>query len=118
MSDNVRLILLEEKVKSYNTKIKLMNIAIIAYIIIVLVVSIGTIIHWVKFDTLTWIQIVKWSLSTYWWAYLYIIYCRFFLKYKIKAIHSARECYLRDLYKEKKKIEENIKKAEETSVYK
>ena len=70
----------DDKIQELQKELNHRNILVIIYALVLIVyvaldifLPISLIIHWVKNDTMTFIQIMKWTVCTYWWAYLYII---------------------------------------------
>ncbi len=51
---------------------------LLIYVGLDLFLGISFIVHWVKNDNLTFIQTIKWSIGSYWWAYIYVIIVRLF----------------------------------------
>ena len=87
---------LREQVKKYG---QLMMIYTIMYIIEALgavFVSIATFIHWFGNDSLTRMQLFKWSLNHYWFIYAFIIFMIFF-KFKIQEDNSTYKSFQQQL---------------------
>ena len=70
---NDRITYLETKIKECEIKNLLSIIAILVQIIMYLIAIIGCLVKWITDDTLTYMQMFKWSMKNFWWAYLYIL---------------------------------------------
>lgn len=99
---NDRITYLQSEVTKSGIKVIIGALALIFRIAVDLAIFIGFIVHWMKNDTLTFMQTLKWSLGTYWWAYLYSIVITF-LGNKIKAESKYYTRMQFDLEEAKKK---------------
>ena len=108
---------LKKTVREYDLKIIGGALLIILYILIIIAVVLGWIIHWVKNDSFTFMQMLKWSFSNYWWAYIYIILYNFVLGDRINTAAHERDAFIRQQTKRNQEREAAIRKAEESSAY-
>lgn len=99
-----RIAYLESELRTNNRQVIFVTFIGLLRILMILAIFIGFIVHWVKNDTLTFIQNVKWSLSSYWWAYLFSFAVHFLNSY-IRDIINNRRSLQRQLAEAKKKAE-------------
>ena len=102
---NDRITYLQSEVTKSGIKVIIGALALIFRIAVDLAIFVGFIVHWMKNDTLTFMQTLKWSLGTYWWAYLYSIVITF-LGNKIRAESKYYTRMQFDLEEAKKKAAE------------
>ena len=95
-----------EKTKA-SLKIIFYFIVIVIRILVMLALTIGIVVHWFNNDYLTTIQILKWSIGTYWWAYLYAIIAVFLTMNAKKTVTRYEKLkrelkYIKRIYNEDK----------------
>lgn len=69
---------LEKQAAKYSARIILYFIMRLAEIIGVIFLFGSFFIHWFSNDSMTFIQVLKWSIVKYWWLYFYYIFMQFF----------------------------------------
>jgi hypothetical protein len=96
---------LQKELNYRNILIIIQALTLLIYVGLAIFLGISFIVHWVSNDSLTFIQIIKWSIKSYWWAYIYIIVVHLF-KSEIKDNVNRRErCIMNINIAEKKNKE-------------
>ena len=96
---------LQKELNYRNILIIIQALTLLIYVGLAIFLGISFIVHWVKNDNLTFIQTIKWSIGSYWWAYIYIIVVHLF-KSEIKDNVNRREFCIMNINIVKKKNEE------------
>lgn len=106
---NDRITYLETKIEECERKNLLSIIAILVQIIMYLIAIIGCLVKWITEDSLTYMQMFKWSMKNFWWAYLYMLIYGLVLKEWINTNTVEHRSYERQLQEEKNKLEKEGK---------
>ncbi len=89
----------EDEYIHYSLRILLVFAVRIATLIFMLFLIISFFIHWFSNDTLTFMQVAKWSLSSFWWMYVIII-AQCFIPYRdIRRNYYKFQCKYKTLKK-------------------
>ena len=96
---------LQKELNYRNILIIIQALTLLIYVGLAIFLGISFIIHWVSNDSLTFIQNIKWSIGSYWWAYIYIIVVHLF-KSEINDNVNRREFCIMNINIAKKKNEE------------
>ncbi len=87
---------LQKELNYRNILIIIQALTLLIYVGLAIFLGISFIVHWVSNDSLTFIQNIKWSIKSYWWAYIYIIVVYFF-KSEINDNVNRRERCMREI---------------------
>ena len=103
---------LQKELNYRNILIIIQALTLLIYVGLAIFLGISFIVHWVSNDSLTFIQNIKWSIGSYWWAYIYIIVVHLF-KSEINDNVNRRERCIRDINIAEKKNKEWLNKVKE-----
>lgn len=113
----------DDRIEELNKELNRRNLLVIVHALLLLAhvglaifLGISFIVHWVSNDNLTFIQIIKWSFGTYWWAYIYIIVVHLF-KSEIKDNVNRRERCMREINIAEKKNKEYKQNLYDQGIY-
>ncbi len=106
-----RLEYLKKEVRKYNILTHLYIIGLIINIISVIFLSVHMMIYWFLHDSLTKIQILKYSFSKFWFLYLFIIIFTFYQR-EFESFSRICTRFTKQLKEEEKKIN-NLKDADD-----
>lgn len=93
---------LNEQVNKYGLLCIIYCIMRITKWIMDIVIFVSFVIHWFRNDTMSFIQMLKWSFSTYALLWIYIVFWFFFYNFKVKDDLSTYKSFKRQLSNERR----------------
>lgn len=97
---NDRLVYLERQIKHYKRLISITPIVMISFLVIGFYLGISYWYHSFINDSMTHMQLIKWSFGKYWYLYLYILVAYCYIKrmpHNIHILESFEDQYQREL---------------------